>query len=225
MRRWTPRVLIAAALAGIPGCAPAAKPAPPPAVARIEAPAPAAAKAYEVLKQGGDSTKDSWHVLLRRKATKDKLEAYASEIRRGLGTGKGRAYFWFHFPYGEPLSYLWASLAFEPGLRVEIRGLTPEDEAKLIPRAPRRADAVGQWIDDGSGRRIMTIYREGDGTIMETTGSSGSSDRFALADLGEQRFERKDGSAHGEFYAINESGGLEIHAETGLYATMRPLVR
>ncbi len=209
------RVLLSGSLAALAVTTESCAPGPPAAPSAATAPASRPeAPAYKVLKQGGDDQKDNWHVELAQKVGAERLRGIADEIRDRQGTGKARAYFWFHLP-GAPLSSPWAIAFFEPTPRIEIQGLTADQESQLIARAPRHDGAIGRWVEDDLSRHLLTIYRDGAGLHLATAGLGGfesTTDIVAVGEPNGRRFERREPSSEGDCYIISDQGDLELRA-------------
>jgi len=174
----------------------------------------------------GDHAKDIFFIRLREKVSREVLAGFAQEIHRAKTTGIQRTVIFVYLPqvdaYGAGRSFgsPWAMAEFDPGLKVEIHGLSAEQEAELVAGpTPPGGDVVGRWLYDALGGRIYTIYRKNGVLYLESKGSpkGGSSDEIVEVEHPTgRRFKRKEISRGGDYYLINRKGDLEIRDDEGL---------
>jgi hypothetical protein len=122
----------------------------------------------------------------------------------------------------------WATTHFNPDLKVEILGLSLEQEKSLTTRANVRSrEVIGTWLDERPflGSRI-TLFRENGVLFMESTYPDGSSGKEEMVEgtLRTRRTFRRTGpSLAGDFYLIDDEGNLQLHDNEGHIATARRL--
>jgi hypothetical protein len=63
----------------------------------------------------------------------------------------------------------WAFAEFDPDLRIEMRGLTIQDENVLLAQPlPAHTELIGVWFDDAYGAARYTICRTSEGLFLST---------------------------------------------------------
>jgi DNA-directed RNA polymerase subunit RPC12/RpoP len=178
---------------------------------------------YEIIERDGDSAKDVFTIRLARKPSKDELLAIAREVRSQAR--RPRAVMWFRLRDGNPNS--WASADCDPELRLEILGLTAEEEAALVARPLPAGEVIGRWVEDSLEKALYTIYRGADSLFLETVHDANSPSKGLQQELvevkrtGLRQFQRREYSRAGDHYVINSYGDLELRDDHGLIAVAR----
>ena len=172
--------------------------------------------------------KRSLDVRLNKRVSEQTLRALA----RGLKAQDSRAYDRTFIVYYLPGMVVgaggWATTHFNPQLRVEILGLTADEEQRLAARPePSSRDIVGRWLDEAPlvGGRI-TIFVEGKGLYLEQAYKDGSAGKQGLVEkmtpLG-RRFDNVEGSSHGDHWVLGSDGNLQLRDNEGLIRTARKI--
>jgi hypothetical protein len=185
--------------------------------------ATAKAPRYEILERDGDNAKEIFFIRLFRKPALKDLVAICHELK--AQAKPPRTIVWFGLGDGNPKSNPWASADCDPEPKVEIRGLTPEQEATLVARPPPDGDVIGRWVEDAQGRELYTISRRDGRLFLEwTTSPQGKGIEEELVEMersGLRRFQRRTPSRAGDHYVINGYGDLEIRDDHGLILVAR----
>ncbi|MHC5053659.1 MAG: hypothetical protein ACYTKD_02955 [Planctomycetota bacterium] len=170
--------------------------------------------------------KRSLDIRLNKKVDEGALRAIALVLRAQDSRRYKRAFITYYLP-GMPVGAgAWATTHFNPGLKVEILGLTAETEQELISETPpANWEIIGRWLDEspyGGGR--ISIFRENGQLFMEQKFRDGSTLRNELAEkktsLG-RRFDAAEDASAGDHWLLVADGGLQIRDNDGLIATAR----
>ena len=177
--------------------------------------------AYAVTNEDGDYAKEIFHVRLPRKISVKSLRALAHDVKARHGGKRPRTIIWFCLPGRRCPQSSWAFADFEPDLRLEIRGLTMEDEKVLLAQPlPDHTELIGVWFDDALDAARYAIYRTSEGLFLSTM-RFGSKTGLAQelvekpAHASERKFERKEASRSGDRYLVGADGNFEIRDDSG----------
>jgi hypothetical protein len=177
--------------------------------------------AYAVLGEEGDNAKEIFHVRLPRKVSVEGLRSLAYDVKARHGGKRPRTLIWFCLPGRRCPQSSWAFAEFDPDLKVELRGLTIQNEKILLAQPlPAHTELIGSWLDDALDAARYTIYRTSEGLFLSTM-RLGSTDGLVQelvekpAHEGERKFERKEGSRAGDRYLVGVDGNFEIRDDSG----------
>ena len=162
-------------------------------------------------------------VRLREKVSKDRLRSIALELKSQDERHYERTFIMY---YLSGSSDAWATADFNPGLVVNIIGLTKEEEQALTEK-PFSVDAeiIGQWIDEAAGvveqitimkeagkLYLVREYEDGGSLIDEVVESSSSVGR---------RFDKVETTVYDHYFIIDRQGNLQLwDHEFGWFATI-----
>jgi hypothetical protein len=158
-------------------------------------------------------------VRLNMKVSPEVLREIALEVKSIEKHQYERTFISFYLPENMSVDKTaWASCHFDPTLKVEIRGLTLEEEAtlrKVLLTHP--GTKVGAWLIDSQYiSRIILIYEDG-GVVKKVDhtldGSLIMDDMIELPSEKGRRFKKVKGN---DIYEVDESGTLRIFDRDGL---------
>ena len=116
----------------------------------------------------------------------------------------------------------WATTHFNPELKVQILGMTREQEDALASKG-KNPRAPGTWISQGIGAAIITIERSPEGLLLRQRFKGGSELEVPLKEAYEpqpgKQYHYKEGSDFGEHLRVNRAGDLEFWDQDGLIRT------
>jgi hypothetical protein len=178
------------------------------------------------VQQEGDYAKDVFWIRLDKKTTREGLAAICRDLK--TKSSRPRTVVWFVLGDLTPRPGAWATADCDPEPKVDILGLTPEQEADLLTRSlPAGASEIlGRWLeDDGGDTALFTIYRASDSLWLETARARdgrGIQQELVTPEAGDsKRFQRKEVSRAGDHYVINGRGDLELRDDKGLIGVAR----
>ena len=186
---------------------------------------------YEIINSsriGG--IKCSLEVRLRRKVAKDTLRALAVTLRDAQPRRYKRMFISYYLPGMTPGAGAWATSHFNPDLKVQILGLTAEEEQKLKQSAQWKKKSnkiIGMWLDETpyiGGK--TTIWSEKGTIVMLQEFKDGSSRKLEMVEFQEsaqRKYKQKGENPLGEYYVIDSSGKLKVYDHEGLIKTLRPI--
>ena len=184
---------------------------------------------YEIIKiERVGSIKCSLDVRINKKIDKNTLTEIAHELRNRENKKYDKIFICYYLPGMKIGSGAWATTHFNPDLKVEVIGLSIEDEEKLKPDTEKDDKSiVGIWMDEipyASSR--ITIKKDNSKIIMHRAYQDGSEGTDVLEEStynGLRRFEDAGGNSFGEYYLIDESGKLGIYGRQGLIRNCRSI--
>ena len=168
-------------------------------------------------------SKKSLVVRLDQNVSEDVLRSIATKIKNSDPKQYQRTYIAFYLPGMKIDTGAWATAEFDPNLRVNIIGVTPDQEKALgrLPDDPSR-EVIGSWWDERPLiRNKMTFFRKNGKVYMENEMADGSGTRVVEIDerlTGRRFFNIPD---NGDYWLVNSSGDLEWWDEDGLIFTSR----
>ena len=210
----------------LPACS---RPAPMPdsdkAVAsRGASPRSSEPSAYEVIREDGDQAKEIFYIRLARKMTQEQLRALSVEIKAAHGGKRPRTIIWYSLPGRRCPEDAWAFADLDPDPKMEMRGLSAEEERALLAKPlPSYAELLGVWLDDRDGAKRFAIYRAGASFFLSEEEQGGGEPRpgYELAEESEagkdRKFRRKDIPKSTDRYWVLADGTFEIRDKVGLY--------
>lgn len=172
--------------------------------------------------------KRSLDIRINKKVSKEVLESIAYDLRDSDKQSYEKTFILYYLPDMKVDAGAWASTHFTPELKVNVFGLTSEEEKALVESSADSSwDIIGEWMDDRPfANRKITIYVENDQIYMKTVykdASSSTDDMIEKKSTRGRRFEEKEGSSFDEHYLINKSGDLEMWDSEGLIYTAKKL--
>jgi hypothetical protein len=174
--------------------------------------------------------KCSINVRLSRKATESELKDLATEIRKSQ-TGKYERFFiLYYLPGMEVGSLAWATTHFNPDLKIEIQGMTSEQEKSLIQAADSTGkECIGTWIDETPFiSNTTSLIRKGDKVLLIMLFKDGSKVEQEMTETQTSqgtKFEEKGGNSFGEYYLLGKDGILRSFDSDGQTSTMKPAIK
>ena len=174
------------------------------------------------------SIKRSLDVRLNKKVSRDVLEAIAYELKQLDKNTYKKTFILYYLLDMKIGAGAWASTHFNPDLKVEILGLTSEEEMNLTKSsAEPKGKIVGQWLCEQPFTESRTTLYTQDGRIymknLFKDGSSGTDEMVEKKSARGRRFQEKQGNASGEYYLINKDGLLEFWSDNGHICTCKKL--
>ena len=184
---------------------------------------------YSILSEEAiPGTKRSVDVLLQKKVTESALESIAHDIRSRASQEYDRTFVLYYLPGMEVGAGAWATSHFNPALEVRILGLSTADEGRMATSPPGLGDVtiIGCWLDESpfAGGRIALLEAGGQ-LYMDRTFKDGSGMKTRVVEgqsaLG-RRFDPVE-SSHGDYWILDNQGGLQVRDGEGLIATAKKL--
>lgn len=182
---------------------------------------------YSVIKtETVPGTKRVVNVRLNKAVSEEVIGAIAEAVKLADSGTYERTFIFYYLPDMKPGEGAWATSHFNPSLKVEILGLTAQQEQSLsAPHDVPGRQMIGRWLDQsiGVGGHIE-IFKSNERLAIELTFKDGSTWTCQLAETqnpnGRQfryadRMERKDS------WMINSKGDLEILSNGRLIATAK----
>jgi len=167
-------------------------------------------------------------IRLEQKVSKDLLQKLALKLRQEEPIKYNRMFITYYLPGMTPGSGAWATSHFNPNLKVNILGMTIEEEKALMSKSKDSSDEIiGEWIDDSPyvGAKYRLLIKNGK-TIMIRKfkdGSVSEEEMIQKKQSGKLRFDEKGGNDFGEYYLIESNGRLSVYDNSGLINTMRSI--
>jgi len=184
---------------------------------------------YEIINQHSlPNIKRMLDIRLNKKVSKDVLTTIALTLKKSDPKRYKRTFIGYFLPGMEVNAGSWATSHFNPDLKVEIHGLTVEQE-QALKKEPENVSrtVIGRWLDERPGVDNRTTIFVRDGKLyMENTYKDGSSGEAELLEkkspLG-RRFEKADGSGSdfGDHWILDASGNLQLRDNRGLISTAK----
>lgn len=169
------------------------------------------------------SIKRSVTIRLASKVSKEALGQIAKQIRNTDKNKYKRTFILYYLPEMEIGMGAWATTHFNPQLKVEILGLSLEEEGALKNKKEKTdRDEIDSWITE-SLPGILTIYRKKESYFLEWRFNDGSVlKRQLIKKLSSKgtRFEEEN-NHFGEYFIINHVNNLESWGRSGLISTSK----
>ncbi len=173
--------------------------------------------------------KRSIDVRLREKISVDELTLIANKLKRSELKTYERTFICYFLPDMEVGLGAWAATHFNPELKVEILGLSKDEENALIQKqrvANQSRDIVGVWMDERPYvGALITIYREKDKLYRENKYKWGSKISYEMLESSSvigTKLTRKDDNPYGEYLIIDDQNGMKGGDMDGIYAKFYP---
>jgi len=171
--------------------------------------------------------KCSLDVRLNRKVSSEVLAELAIWVRNAEQMSYRRMFICYYLPGMTPGAGAWATSHFNPDLKVNILGLTAEEERKLVKKSDTNSNQIiGVWLDESPymmGFKV-TLRRENGNLVMVKAFKDESSGKYEMNEgrkNGLPKYEQKGENPHGEYYIIDHSGNLRVYDPLGLISTLR----
>ena len=170
-------------------------------------------------------------VRLSRKVSEDTLREIAYELRDSQPRKYKRMFIVYYLPDMTPGTGGWAISHFDPDLKIQILGMTAEEEQVLKREAQKEEkskEVIGIWIDEGPGiAGKITMWRD-KGTVIlqyELKGGGTLKKREMLESKksGLRKYTQKGDNQFGEYFVIDGSGNLNIYDDEGLVKTLKSM--
>ncbi|HEX8324035.1 MAG TPA: hypothetical protein VF595_08975 [Tepidisphaeraceae bacterium] len=165
--------------------------------------------------------KRSVDVRLNKAVSEDVLRSIALKLKSEETGIYQRTFIFYYLPDMTPRSGAWATTHFNPELKVEIQGFTPEQAA--TPAAT--SNTLGRWIDNSPFTAShITLYREGGKLFLDTKFKDGSNMKTNVIEKqlpAGRRLEDAAGSERGEYFVVTPAGDLQICGSNGVIATAK----
>ena len=170
--------------------------------------------------------KRSLDVRLSKKVSEAKLGSIALKLKKQDSRSYKRIFICYYLPDMEVGAGAWATTHFNPNLKVQILGLTSEQEKTLkqVTDDPSRK-IIGNWLDETpyAGSRIA-IFRQNGKLFLENMfkdGSSGKKEVIEKSSGRKRTFRAKEKNNFGEFYLIDKQGNLQLWDNEGYISTAK----
>jgi hypothetical protein len=169
--------------------------------------------------------KCQFDVQISRKATKDELIELANKLRKSQPGNYKRFFITYYLP---GMEMGWATSHFDPNLKVEIHGLTVDQEKRLLENVEDKQEKViGIWIDETPyiSNRTSLIRKE-DRVMMRIQFKDGSlleKEMIETNTANGKKYEERGGNDLGEYYLLDKSGALKAYDREGYINTLRPV--
>ena len=210
--------------------APAREPVTPAEVPREKKPEPRLPP-YKIAKSETDRRNKRIVVQLE---SNEVAEAELRQIALKLKSEDSRTYDNIMIFYMQPRwdlgGFAWATSHFNPNLRVEINGLSAEQERKLteIPDAEWKG-AIGAWLEEAVGNEArIVIRRRGKSLEITRVFRDGTKSSDAIVERrvgGRRRFDTREKSSTDDHFVIDSHGDLEIRDMMGLVRVAKKIKR
>jgi hypothetical protein len=161
-------------------------------------------------------------VILNQTVSENTLKVLGPMIRDAAKLGSREILIRYNLPNKRTTA--WAVSDFGPDHKIQILGLTPEIEAKLIIIAQNHPGIrIGQWVGDYN---VTTIYREGRSIFLADLyydNSKGIHNVIEKQTREGRRFDylKADARGNGEYHLINNAGELESRDRDGVFEIAR----
>ena len=172
--------------------------------------------------------KRSITVRLDKKVSEEVLRTIAWKLKNTGHKKYERTFIVYYLPDMKVGAGAWATSFFDPGLEVEILGLTAEEEEKMTKDAKSTSrDVVGIWMDDRPyvGATI-TIFRENAKLYLDSKYKDGSGSIEEMTEshstIGTKLVE-KGGNPHGEYFVLDRKGNLQAGGNDGIFLKYKKL--
>ncbi len=186
---------------------------------------------YKIIDESSLSNiKRSLNIRLNKKVSEGVLKSIALTLKKSDPKRYQRTFIVYYLPEMEVDAGGWATTHFNPELKVQILGLTVEQEQALKQKPDDSSRTIiGNWLDERpfvSNR--TTIFQRNGKLYMENTFKDGSSGETELVEkkssLG-RRFEKADGSGadSGDHWILDYDGNLQLRDSMGLISTAKKL--
>ncbi len=168
----------------------------------------------------------SIYVRLKQKTPESDLRSIAYDLKNKADKQYERTFISYYLPGVATKDMAWAVADFNPELEISILGLTIEQEVNLSKESKNLSrEIIGAWLNEYVICCKITIYKHKGKLYMErkfVDGSLGSEEIVKKnSSLSGKCFEDKKGSAHGDYYRINNQGNLETRDNEGLISTSK----
>ena len=164
--------------------------------------------------------KRSLDIRLNRAVSEETLRQLALELKAQGGKSYTRTFIAYYLPGMLIDQGAWATTHFDPSLEVKILGMTVEEMDNILSKPiPVEWKLVGQWLNLN---HIVTIFRDQNRIIMDSTYSDGSSGQTEVVEDKSRlwRFDPLESSDWGEYWILGPRGTLELHDNQGLISVM-----
>ena len=172
--------------------------------------------------------KRSLDVRLNNKVSDETLRTIALKLKLLDSRNYDRTFICYYLPDMEVGAGAWATTHFNPNLKVQVLGLTAEQE-KVLKQQPNNPsqEVIGSWLDESPfiGSRI-TIFRQDNKLFIEnkyTDGSVGKKEIVKKTSNNGEAFQKKESNSFGEFYLIDAKGNLQLWDKEGLISTAKKI--
>ena len=163
-------------------------------------------------------------VRINKRVPEDVLRSISLKIKEQDAGDHRITVIFFRLPDAEPGPAAWAKAHFGPDLKVEIIGLSTEQEKKIssLPSDAKR-EVIGSWLSDVPGYRIV-FFRLDDKIYAERTWKDASGKTFELvakeAPGGRRYYEKHPinpqvSQFYDEHWVIDATGNLQDRNNDG----------
>jgi hypothetical protein len=162
-------------------------------------------------------------VILNQTVSEDALKVLGPMLRDAAKLDSRDILIRYFLPNKSTMA--WATSDFGPGHKVQILGLTPEIEAKLVKIAQDHpGKRIGQWVDDDMG--VITIYRESRSIFLDALYKDNSRRIKKVIEKQTKKgrrfdFLEADARRSGDYYLVNNAGELECRDRDGVFEIAR----
>lgn len=174
------------------------------------------------------SAKISIDVKLDKRVSKEYLQDFALYLQNNEPIKYDRMFISYYLPGMIKSKGAWATTHFNPDLKVEILGISIEEEEALQKKSNSNQDKIiGEWLYEAPyvGAKYTFIKRN-DKIVMiikYKDGSGSEKEMIQKKQSGKVRFEEKKPNVYGEYYMIEKSGNMGVYDNDGLIQIMRKI--
>ena len=164
-------------------------------------------------------------IRLSKKVDKDFLREFALFLKNSDKGKYKNIFICYYLPDMKVGSGAWATTHFNPDLKVEILGMTLEQEKKLkSEKTEPDQKIIGKWKDESPVvGAIWKIFEKNKKTYLQENYKDGSKSEKELLIKKEKGLTKyyKIDNRSGTYFIITESGDLSIYDNEGFYMTLK----
>jgi hypothetical protein len=180
---------------------------------------------YEVIKESTlPGVKRSLDVRLSEPVDEATLRKIAMGLLARDSRNHERTFIVYYLPGMEVGAGGWSTTHFNPELKVQILGMTREQEDALASKG-KYPQVLGTWISQGTGAATITIERSPEGLLLRQRFKGGGELAVPLKEAYEpqpgKQYHYKKGSDLGEYLRIDRAGDLGFWNQDGLIRTAK----
>lgn len=183
---------------------------------------------YSVIEKTSLSgVKLSIDIRLSKKVDNDFLKEFALFLKNSDKGKYKNIFMCYYLPDMKVGSGAWATTHFNPDLKVEILGMTLEQEKKLkSEKAEPDQKIIGKWKDESPFvGAIWKMFEKNKKTFLLVNYNDGSKSENELIlkkEKGITKYYEKDDRA-GTYFIITKSGDLSIYDNEGFFMTLKKI--
>ena len=169
---------------------------------------------YEIVKDESDAVleKNQLTVEINQKITEGQIATLAEK----LFNSKPKQRRFYIFIQLQNRSGTWAISHFDPELDIQIIGSTSQQDDNANAKADEKIDGevVGKWREEQYTSSNYIIFKKDNKVFIRTIFENGQTSDEELKEKKVNtgiRFDYKEGGYNGEYFILNNDGGLEFY--------------